>query len=200
MPPGSDCNLTPFFDCLRSIDQHVHEHLIQLIRMAFDFRNLSQLLNDADALLQLMLNQGERTLDAFMNMRALPLGFIEPREVFQASNDLHDPIRSDFIIAADFRHDVQEPDDLLVARRSSHLSYFRDSTRHDVVVAVYRADRSVDFMSHTRYKQAERSHFFRLNQLRSQLSFMVSMDHDSIPIRRFTRSITALKIAGVSSS
>ena len=75
--------------------------------MAFDFGNVSKLLDDSNTFLQLMSNQCERALNTLVNMHSLPLRLIEPREVLKSSYDVHDPIGSDLIVAAHFGHDVE---------------------------------------------------------------------------------------------
>src|SRR2546426_7848472 len=46
--PGADPDLALPFDGLRGIYQHVHEHLVELIRIALDFGDVAEFLDDRD--------------------------------------------------------------------------------------------------------------------------------------------------------
>src|SRR5205814_3656082 len=100
--------------CLSGIHEDIHENLVQLVRKAFDFRQIAKLSFDADAVLQLMLQKSESALDPLVNVDRFSLGFIEASEVPETPDDLHDAIRSNLIVPANPVHYVQQPCHLLV--------------------------------------------------------------------------------------
>src|SRR5687767_10849382 len=66
--PGADVDPALAVDRLHGVGQQVHEDLIQLVREAADERELSVALHQLDAIFQLVLNQAERALDAFVQI------------------------------------------------------------------------------------------------------------------------------------
>src|SRR5437762_14140210 len=95
-----DRDCPSIFDCLGRIDEDVHEDLVQLVGMTFDLWEVAELLDDADAAFQLVSKERQRALDALMNVHRLQFRFIKPREIPEASDDLHDAIRRDLIVPA----------------------------------------------------------------------------------------------------
>src|SRR5215510_7818458 len=91
---------------LRGVHENVHEYLVQLVWKAFDFRHVRKVLHDTYAILELMPQQSNRAFDAFVDVDLLPFGFIQPREVSQASNNFHDAIRRRVIVSTHFVEDV----------------------------------------------------------------------------------------------
>src|SRR5262245_43487682 len=101
-----------------------------------------------------MPQERERALDAFMDIDSLSVGFVQARKVPQTPNDFHDAVRGQFVVPADLFKNVQHSVELLVRRRSYKLSNSLDGAIHDVVVAVDRAHRRVDFMRDTSHETA----------------------------------------------
>src|SRR5215471_11847596 len=132
---------------LSGIHQNVHEYLIQLVREAFDFRQIAEFFLDTNLILELVPKESERTLDTLMDIHVLPLGFVEAGEILQAADDTHDAIGGDLIVAAHFLEIVEQSRQFFVfSGRTQHLSDFPYGAFEDVIVAVDRAHRSIDLV------------------------------------------------------
>src|SRR5262249_50282023 len=66
--PGPDADFALTLDSLRSIHQHVHENLIELVRIALDLAHRAKLLDYLDPALELVSHQGQSTFDSFVDI------------------------------------------------------------------------------------------------------------------------------------
>src|SRR5262252_10684495 len=93
--PGLDGDRPSIRNRLSGIHQNVHENLIDLIRMTLNQGKIPELFFDPDPGLQLVLKERDRALDTFMNVDIFSFRLIEARKVFEALDDLHNPLGSD---------------------------------------------------------------------------------------------------------
>ena len=75
---------SPLIACA-AFTRQVHEHLIDLVRVAVDLRNIAVFLDDLDAVFQLVVDQRQRAFEAFVQVGHLLLRLVQAREVTQTS-------------------------------------------------------------------------------------------------------------------
>src|SRR5262245_24079535 len=148
-PPGNS---------LCRIHQQVHEDLIQLIRETIDFGKDSIVFDELNSIFHLVMNQNKTAVQTLVNVYPLARGLIKSRKVLQAANDVDDAVASNAIVLVDFLEDPHELDDtrvfpdlcrtLLTIEKFAHLAH---GTNENVVVAVDRTNRRVDFVRDARY-------------------------------------------------
>src|SRR5262249_32329447 len=132
----------------------IHEYLVEFIGITLDLGNIAETLDDPNPILQLMPQKTERAFDTLVNVDLLSLCFIKPCKVFQASHDLHNALRRDFIVSGDFGQNVEKPPYFVVGRRLQQPAHFSNGSRHNVVVAMNSSHRSIDLMRDTGYQQS----------------------------------------------
>src|SRR5690606_36075411 len=75
---------------LYRIQEQVHEHLIDLSRMAMDQRQFAQLGADLESILWLVPDEAQCRLYPVVDIRCLEVGLVDAREIAQPLHDLHD--------------------------------------------------------------------------------------------------------------
>src|SRR5262245_22262974 len=164
--PCFDDDFAAMLNRLGRVHKDIHKYLVEFVRVTFDLRNIAETLHDTNPVLHLIPQKTECAFDTLVNVDFLPLRFIQPCKVFQASNDLHDALSRDFIVSANLAEDVEKPPDFVIGRRFQQLANLSNGSRHNVVVTVNRSHGRIDLVRDTGHKQSQGSHFFRLDQLR----------------------------------
>src|SRR5262249_30865707 len=143
------------------------------VGVALHHGNFAKLAFDADAVLQLVVDQSQRTLDAFVQIHGLYLGFIQTGEVAQAANDTDNAVAGQLVDARDLLHDAEHsfqvgvaPERLRAALATDQILQPRERPDQDVAVAGDRADRRVHVVGDAGYQRAQSRHFFLLYELR----------------------------------
>jgi hypothetical protein len=148
--PRFHADLSAIRDGLGCVAEDIHERLIQLVRETLDFGKLTKFLHDPDAVLQLVLQKGESTFDAFMEIDSLSFRLIEPGKILKPSHCFHDAISGELVIPADLIQDVEQRLDLVVSAALEPLADFRDGPDHDVIIAVNRSHWRIDLVRDAR--------------------------------------------------
>ena len=73
---------------LTGVDAQVHEHLVDLVGMALDARQLAVLALDGDAALGQVRDQHQRRLEALVQVDRFDLGLVEARKGAQCAHDV----------------------------------------------------------------------------------------------------------------
>ena len=94
--------------------------MIDLIRVALNGGNIAVFLFDHRAVLELVVDQGKRAVEPFVQVGCLELGLIEPREIAKAAHDPDDALAGQPI---DARYVVQHIQHLL--EQSVIADFFR---------------------------------------------------------------------------
>ena len=74
-------------------------------------------------------------------------------------------------------NDVEQPDKFRVRLRSKESADLWNGAQENIVVAVNRAHRGIDFVRYTCNQEAQRCHFVGLDKLGSEFAFLSFLAH-----------------------
>src|SRR3989338_7190510 len=184
---GADCNFSvvTLADGMGSIDQHVHEHLVELGSHALHRGDGAVCLDHFSVVLDFAVDDIEGTLDTLMQVDILPFRLIDMREILEVLHDLlhpRYPLGGFPEQVADILREIPpirfllQRTDFLQQRLTGqrrfgafinlrYLQHFFHIQTQAAKVGIDITDRIIDLMRHARRQLADGSHFFRLQQL-----------------------------------
>ena len=154
-----DGERAPLAHRLAGVHAQVHEHLVDLVGMALDARQLAVAPLDGDAALGQVRDQHQRRLEALVQVDRLDVGLVEARERAQRAHDVA------HARAGQPRHLRQildgAPDR---APRCVPSAHAREDAQEEIVVVHHGGQRRVDLVRHAGDELAERRHLGVLHQ------------------------------------
>lgn len=91
--PGGDVYFTFIFYSMRRIDQQIHEHLIDLLRITIDLWQLTVIFDDGCLVFQLIPDDVQGAVEVMVDIGQLQDIFAGMGEIFEIQNDLFDAIQ-----------------------------------------------------------------------------------------------------------
>jgi len=142
------------FHGMGSVDEQVHEHLVELVGIAVDLRNFPEFFDHLGPIFQLVMRQGPGAVQALVNISLLQLNVIQPREVLQTLHDLRYPLtRRDGQLVVLVEHMKQFLEfritrDIVYGNALlQHFVQLDDTTRLHIRSAVHRSHRAFHLVS-----------------------------------------------------
>ena len=103
---GLDADLPFPLDGLNRVHHEVHEDLIELLRVRHHRGQIAVALRDLHTLSELVSNEGQGVVETLVQVRLLPLRFVQAREAPQTVDGMNDALGGRLV-------DVDEPREIL---------------------------------------------------------------------------------------